>query len=516
MASLDESLMKITRGAGIAFVGSLLALFLTFMGRVLVARIGTESEYGIFSIAFVVLNVCTIIAILGLQQGTAQNIAYARGKNKFEHIQKLISTSIQLSLLASILLCIIVFFTSHLIATKIFHDDGLVFPLKIFALGIPFFALLHVFVSIFRGFDDVKPKVYFQDILRSAIFLLLLLLLILFELPFSGVFYSFLTSLVISCAVLIIYLAKRLPSPVKFVFGIRIDPVAKNLLFFSLPLLGVAMLGLIITWTDTLMLGYFTSSAKVGLYNAALPFAYFISAIMRAILIIYMPVTSGLYARSMMLEIRRNFSVLTKWSCSITLPLFLILFLYPSSVLNLFFGADYVFAGNALRILSLGFIISNFMGPNGGTLIALGRSRFLMWTTLGVALLNIGLNVTLIPLLGIEGAAIASAVSITSVNVIRSWKVYSLTGAQPLSKNLMKPVLASLILVFLFHFIIANFFTISPWMLPLLFILYYAIYGLATLFTRSFDKEDIAMLLTIEKRLGVNLSSVKRILQRFV
>ena len=74
MASLDESLMKITRGAGIAFVGSLLALFLTFMGRVLVARIGTESEYGIFSIAFVVLNVCTIIAILGLQQGTAGEV----------------------------------------------------------------------------------------------------------------------------------------------------------------------------------------------------------------------------------------------------------------------------------------------------------------------------------------------------------------------------------------------------------------------------------------------------------
>jgi len=52
MIGLDESLLKITRGAGIAFVGSLLALFLVFMSRVLVARIGTESEYGVFSLAF--------------------------------------------------------------------------------------------------------------------------------------------------------------------------------------------------------------------------------------------------------------------------------------------------------------------------------------------------------------------------------------------------------------------------------------------------------------------------------
>ncbi len=516
MNGLDESLIKITRGAGIAFIGSLLALFFAFMGRVMVARIGTESEYGVFSLAFVVLNICTIVASLGLQQGTARSIAYAREKKDTESIGRLISASIQFSLLASIALCIILFFAAQFMATTIFHDTNLAFPLKIFALGIPFFALLYIFVSISRGFDDVKPKVYFQDFLRSAVFLLLLLLLILFELPFDGVFYSFLASLVISCAVLIIYLAKRLPSPVKFVFSVSIDPATKNLLFFSLPLLGVAMLGLLITWTDTLMLGYFTSSAKVGLYNAAIPFAQFISAIMGAMLLIYMPVTTGLYARRMMPEIRRNFTVLTKWSCSITLPLFLILFLYPRSVLNLSFGADYIFADNALRILSLGFIINNFMGPNGGTLIALGRSRFLMWATLGVALLNIGLNVALIPLLGIEGAAIASAVSIITVDVIRYWKVYSLTGTLPLSKNLIKPVLASLVLALLFHFIITNFFTISLWMLPVLFILYYTIYGVTTLFTRSFDKEDIALLLAMEKKVGINLSSIKRVLQRFL
>lgn len=80
MIGLDESLLKITRGAGIAFVGSLLALFLVFMSRVLVARIGTESEYGVFSLAFVVLNICAVVTTLGLQQGTARSIAYAKGK----------------------------------------------------------------------------------------------------------------------------------------------------------------------------------------------------------------------------------------------------------------------------------------------------------------------------------------------------------------------------------------------------------------------------------------------------
>jgi hypothetical protein len=53
-------------------------------------------------------------------------------------------------------------------------------------------------------------------------------------------------------------------------------------------------------------------------------------------------------------------------------------------------------------------------------------------------------------------------------------------------------------------------------MLPMLFILYYGIYGLAFVLTRSFDKEDITMLLAMEKGLGVDLSFIKRILSKFL
>ena len=139
-----------------------------------------------------------------------------------------------------------------------------------------------------------------------------------------------------------------------------------------------------------------------------------------------------------------------------------------------------------------------------------------MWATLATAVLNIGLNIALIPPLGIEGAAIASVAAYTLINLIVCWKLYSLAKAQPLSKNLLKPTLASLALVFLFQFIFGKFVTVAWWMLPLLFILYYVIYGLAILFTKSFDKEDISMLLAIEKGAGVNLSLIKRVLRRFL
>lgn len=512
----NHSLAKIAKGAGIAFFGLLAGLLFAFIGRVLIARYGTEADYGVFSVAFVILNICAIIGTLGLQEGATRSIAYARGQNDTERVQKLIPASVQFGLLASISLGIILFFTSDIIATKIFHEAALAFPLKIFAFGIPFFTLINVLVSLFRGFDDVKPTVYFRQILTNLLFPMFLLPLIFFDLLFPGVFYAFLASLVISCVVLMVYAVKRLSYPVKLAFRIDANPIAKGLLVFSLPLLGVAMLQVIIAWTDTLMLGGLRSSAEVGLYNAAHPLARFISAPLSAMLLIYMPVASGLYAQGSMSEVRRSFSILTKWLCSATLPLFLILFLFPETALSFLFGPSYGPAANALRILSLGFIMNNFLGPNGATLIAMGEARFIMRATLATAVLNIGLNIALIPPLGIEGAAIASIAAITSINLIRCRKLYSLSKAQPLSKKLLKPTLASLGLIFLFRFILRNFVTIVWWMLPLLLMLYYAIYGLAILLTRSLDKEDISMLLAVEKRAGLNLSLIKGILQKFL
>ncbi len=513
---LDDSLLKITRGAGIVFLGSLVGLLFAFFTRVLIARYGTESEYGIFSLALVVLNIGVIVATLGFRTGVSRSISYARAKDDNRRVQGFISASVWFALASSLTLGAILFLTSDNIAGGIFHESTLGLPLKIFAAAIPFLTLIYVFVSIFMGFDDIKPTVYFRDILINILFLLLLFVVVLLVLPFHWVFYAYLIALGISCFLLITYAVKRLPSTAKIGQITLINRVAKELLVFSLPLLGIAMLNLIIGWTDTIMLGLFKTSQEVGLYNVASPLANFISAPLVAMALIYMPVTSGLYAQRLIPEIRRNFSVLTKWLCSVTLPLFLILFLFPDIVLSFLFGSNYALAANALRILSLGFIISNLLGPNRAALIAMGKSRFTMWATLATAVLNIGLNIALIPPLGIEGAAIAATVALVSINLIVSGKIYSLGRIKPLSKNLIKPIIASLALIFLVQFIFGNFVTVTWWMLPLILILYYGIYGLAVLFTRSFDKEDIAMLLAIEKRVGMDLSSIKAILQRFL
>ena len=513
---LSDSLKKVARGTGIAMVGMFVALLVGFIIRLIVARYGSEADYGIYSLALVVFSFATIFAALGLPEGATRYIAYFRGKEEVAKVRGTIAVSLQLATAAGIIIAVAIFFSAEVIAVNIFHAPDLAPALRIFAIAIPFFTLINIVVAIFRGFDRMEPQACFQYILFNVLFLSFVLAVALLDLPFRAIFYAYLGAIALTFIALAAYTTKKLPQPITLFDRQTNVSVRKELLLFSLPLLGTAMLFMIILWMDTLMLGYFKTPEVVGLYNAASPLAKFISEPMAVMLLIYTPVATGLYSQNLMAELRRNYTILTKWVVSLTLPIFLVLCLFPEAVLNLLFGAGYIAAAPALRILSLGFIVNNLFGPNANTLLALGESRFIMWSVLAAAIANVLLNIALIPSLGIVGAAIASAVSLTLSRIIVAVKLYSLCRAQPLSKNLLKPVVVSVALAFLFQFIVGGFLTVTLWMLPLLFILYYAIYGAAVVLTRSFDKEDIALLLEIEKRSGINAAPVKKILSRFV
>lgn len=513
---LSDSMKKIARGTGIALVGMLLGLLLQFVARLIIARYALEANYGIFSLALVVLTFATMLACLGLHLGATRYIAYFRGKGEVAGVRATISASLQLATVASIIIYVAIFFSAEAIALNIFHAPDFAPALRLFAIGIPFFTLIYILVGIFRGFDRVEPQVYFFYIMVNGLFLISLAVIIFAHLHFVTVFYAYLAAIVLTLIALAVYTAKKLPQQITLADSKVDTSVRKELLLFSLPLLGSAMFAMIMVWMDTLMLGYFKTPEVVGLYSAAYPLAWFIQQPLAALGLIYTPIATGLYSQNLMAELRRNYAILTKWLSFLTLPIFLVLCFFPEAVLNLFFGSAYIAAAPALRILSLGLIVNNLLGPNGATLVALGKSRFLMWSSLAAATVNIILNIVLIPPLGIVGAATASAVSLILFNIIVTIKVYSLCRAQPLSKNLLKPLIASVVLTFLFQLIIGNFLTVTWWMLPLLFILYYAIYGIATVLTRSFDREDIALLLEMERRGGINATPIKKILRRFV
>ena len=514
-SSSTDALNKIARGSVIYIISAVAALVLQLFIRIIISQFGAV-DYGIYSLALVVINALMFVSMLGLNETSAILISHYRAHGEKSKLQGTLFVSIQVTSIASIALSALLFLAAEYISINLFHAPELIPALRIFAVSLPFASLIYIGCTIFRGFDRVGPTAYFQNISINLIFAIILLLAVSMNPDFTFVYYAYLAALVITAVQFILYAIRKLPAPF-FTYVKESDLSSRNeILVKSLPLLGVTLLSMVYVSMGTFMIGYFKSPADVGIYNAAYPLAQYIGQPLAALLIIYTPVAARLYARESMVELRRNYIVVTKWLVSITLPAALVLCMFPEAVINLFFGEEYVAAAPALCILSAGIMFRNLCGPNASTLYVMGHARFVMWSVLITVLLDIVGNLVLLPLIGITGSAVSYGVAMVMTHLLITLRLYQVSRIQPLSKNLAKPVLASIILALIGKFALSGILDWSWWMLVVLFIIYYALYGLVVVFTGSFDKEDVALLLDIEKVMGMNLTPVKKILSRFV
>jgi len=192
-----------------------------------------------------------------------------------------------------------------------------------------------------------------------------------------------------------------------------------------------------------------------------------------------------------------------------------VLFLYPEQSLTFLFGSSYAPSADALRILSLGFMLNNFVGPCGMSLVGIGKSRFVMFASLSMVMLNFTLNAALIPYFAIVGAALATMTSAITINIIQSLKLYSLIGAISLSKNLIKPMVVSLALFGLFYLILQDFIYIRSWMVLVILVFFYLIYLVSILITKSLDQEDLNFLQILEAKTGRKSKLLRRLILKF-
>ncbi|MCK4365592.1 MAG: flippase [Thermoplasmatales archaeon] len=513
--SLNDPLQKIVKGTGLVITGSLLVYLFALIAGVIIARNWTESDVGIYSLASSVFLICITISAVGIAQGTVRSIAYSKGKKEFNKIPDFIVTAFFFGGLTSIILASILFLFSEVIAVKIFHESALILPLKIFAVALPFFVFNLIVVSIYRGFENIKPLVYFKYILENALFLIFIVVIIIYNFPFIYVFYSFLLTRILISIILIIYTLRK-TSIRRYSIKSIISPAAKELLIFSFPLLVTAILWLIIAGSGILMLGIFKSAAAVGFFQVARPFARFIAFPLGALLITFTPVFSRIYAKNQLKEMRSNYKILTKWICLITLPIFIVFFLFPELVLSVIVGPNYLPSANVLRVLSLGFILMNFTGPCGSTLVAMGRSQFVMFATLSGAILSIALNILLIPSYSYIGAAIAFVATYAFISITKTLKMYSLGKIIPFGPNLIKPTLLLVAIIVPFYFIFNQYIPVQWWSLIILFMLTFGICIMSVLLTKSLDDEDLKMFNAIEQKTGIKTTRIKKLIKKFL
>jgi O-antigen/teichoic acid export membrane protein len=510
MSEVTKSLRSIAKGTLFSSLGIFLALFLSFLQRWAIIRVTTPEEYGLYSLSLAVIAIFLSIGGLGLHDGIARVISvHSSGESDISR-GSIFSSLILLSSLSGGSCLLFLAVGSPYISS--FFGKDITWIVRVVSISLPFSLLLDFLISFFRGIEKAEVRVLFSDFLRNFIFLSILAAIFLMKMPFHSIMIGYVISFVISAIAILLYTGYKVGSPqVK-----RTLPVAEELILFSLPLLGGSLFQLITAWADTLLLGVFRSSSEIALYNAALPTSKLIQAFLGALLFIYMPVAASLFSRGLFSEMKKVYVIVSKWVLFLTVPLFVVLFWNAEILFQFLYGHEYLEAVLSFRIIAVGYLLHVAFGPNGGALIAMGKTRVMMATIVVTALTNLTANLFLIPRLGIEGAAISMLITLIVAAVVRGSALYRLSGIHPVEWSYVKPVLLSFPFIYGCQVALERTVALEAWMLPFLLVTYTFLYGSCMILTRSVDQEDIWMLIAVEKKLGVECVSLKRILKKFM
>ncbi|HII92173.1 MAG TPA: flippase [Methanosarcina sp.] len=426
--SVNDSVNRIVTGSGVILAGTFIGMLLDIITKKVLTSHLAPADFGTYSLALTVISITGAFATLGLNEGVPRYIAFFRGKHEEQKVHELIISAMIMGLIAGLLSILVSPSLFHALAGNGFDAQGKVLSVvKILIFAVPFTILLNLTVAIYRGFDRTSVNMYFYNIIRPVSLLGFATIAVFIKASLKGVVFADLLSMIFTFSIMSVYFIKRPPvkHKAKQERKIQFSDTTRQLIRYSFPLLITATLLNIMSWIDTIMLGYFKSAEIVGIYNAVYPLVGFLSLVVSSVGFVYVPITSRLWGQNETAPLGSIYAVMTKWCFLLTFPLFALIFVYPEYFITKLYGAQYVSGATSLRILALGFITNSYFGFNYHTLLASGDSDFLMKCSVASAGINVALNFMLIPEYGMIGAAVGTAVSFVSIEVLmtlRAWK----------------------------------------------------------------------------------------------
>lgn len=186
----------------------------------------------------------------------------------------------------------------------------------------------------------------------------------------------------------------------------------------ALPFMWLGGLFLLSNRVDLIMLGALKGAHAAGIYAIAARAAELVTFFLGAANMVLAPQIARLYHAGERSVLQRLLAGATRRVFLLSLPLALLFIIWASPLLGYVYGSAYAQGAIALRILAGAQLFNVFAGSTGTILNMTGFERLSMWAVGLAVLVNIVLNAILIPGLGIEGAAIATGVSVVAWNVV--------------------------------------------------------------------------------------------------
>lgn len=386
-----------------------------------IARIYGSEALGIFSICFTILLISSVFGKLGLDTSIVKFIAHLKALGKEHYIVKTYFSGFKAVLLSGFLVAFLIYMLSGYLSELFFKNDDSQENIKLISYALFAFVLLGYNSEFLRGLKKITFYSMFQN---GSIYFIMLILL------YAGYWTKFSSGVIESLSVSVLFLAilsffmlwkgisfyikdhsKERYYSRKEIFKTSVPMMLSNSLFF------------LMNWIDILMLSYFKDESMVGIYNTCVKIAGINSVALIAINSIATPKFAELYSQNYKSKFKRFVKQTSLLNVSISLPLFLLIIAFPKELLGIF-GGEFTSGSTALLILVIGQAFNSLSGSTMHMLNMTGQEKTGRNIIIFGSILNFILNFVLIPKYEIEGAAIATAFSTISWNILAHIYIY--------------------------------------------------------------------------------------------
>ncbi len=410
-----ETEKVLLRGASSSFVIKVIGAGLAFVAQLVLARLLGVTDYGAYIYIYSWLTVLVIPARLGFDNSLVRFIPEYNNAGQWVRFKGILSFAYKSVIGASFLIAALA------IAGTYYWSDALkshsIELIVLAALGLPFLALLHITRNAIRGFKEVT-----KALLPKVVIMQVVIIAGLFGIYYAGDFAVTaeeamgitIFALIVALGCGLYFLRDLLPIGFK---SIRGSKEYKYWLSITLPMLLITGMNIVLKRTDLIMIGSIQGQEAAGVYGAVSKVSDLAIFGLMAVDIIAAPLISELYYAGKKDQLQKLVTLAARGAFGISLMVAVCFGLFGEFILGLF-GAEFTIGYIALIILLAAQMGNAFCGSVGFIMTMTGHQN-MVGLILGVsAIINIGLNFLLVPLLGIEGGAVSTAISMILWNVL--------------------------------------------------------------------------------------------------
>ena len=375
---------------GVSWLGAfrLFTRALSFLRIIVIARILSPAQFGVYGIAALVLSLVEILTETGINVFLVQNK---------ENINRYIGTAWVVSIIRGFLISSLIFLSSFFISGFFKSPDALVL------------LMLVSLVPLIRGFINPSIAKFQKDLqfqkefyYRSGVFfietIVSIVLVVVMKNPIALI-YSLIAGAIFEMAISLLFVK---PVPI-IEFNKKIF---REIISYGRWITGAGIFGYLFQNIDNVVVGRMLGTGALGTYDmaysiATLPLNEISDVVARVTFPIYTRISDDKK------RLRRAYIRTILLTTLLVLPILLSFLLIPSQVILLFLGANWIQATDVLKVLAIYAMLSILGSPTGAVFYAVKKQEYLTVISIISFVVMIASIFPLIDHFGLIGAGIA-------------------------------------------------------------------------------------------------------------